>query len=78
MIEAGLAVGNITTNTLSQSPQAVLRNLTSAGHDFAETARSETIWKRAMDTVKEKGGAITVGVLTQLLANLVKTHYGLS
>jgi hypothetical protein len=52
--------------------------LTSAGHDFAENARSETIWKRAMDTVKEKGGAITVGVLTQLLASLVKTHYGLS
>jgi hypothetical protein len=50
-------------------------SLENISFDFAETARSETIWKRAMDTVKEKGGAITVGVLTQLLANLVKTHY---
>ncbi|MBD2196641.1 MULTISPECIES: DUF2513 domain-containing protein [Calothrix] len=78
IIDAGLAVGNITTNTLSQSPQAVLRNLTSSGHDFAVTARSETMWKKAMDTVKEKGGTITVGVLIQLLATIVKTHYGLS
>jgi hypothetical protein len=31
-----------------------------------------------MNTVKEKGGSVTLGVLTQLLSTLAKQHFGLS
>jgi hypothetical protein len=47
------------------------------GHDFLEAAQDETLWQKAMTTVNEKGGAVTVGVLTQILSALVKQSFGL-
>lgn len=51
MIQGGLIEGIIYTNFSSQSPQAIPKNLTWAGHEFIKTARSDTLWKKAMDTV---------------------------
>ncbi|MFN9619572.1 MAG: DUF2513 domain-containing protein [Synechococcaceae cyanobacterium] len=49
-----------------------LRRLTSSGHDFLEGARDEGRWHRALSIVREKGGAVTLGVLTQILSSLLK------
>jgi hypothetical protein len=38
----------------------------------------ETLWKKAMKKVNEKGGNVTVGVLTQILSTLLKQSFGLS
>ncbi|GAB4377365.1 MAG: hypothetical protein Kow00121_26570 [Elainellaceae cyanobacterium] len=51
--------------------------LTMTGHDFIEAAQNEGIWKQAMTMVNDKGGAITVGVLVQILSALVKKQFGL-
>jgi hypothetical protein len=48
-----------------------------AGHDFLDTARDENQWKKAMTTVNEKGGAVTIGVLIQILSDLMKQSFGL-
>jgi hypothetical protein len=34
--------------------------LTWEGHEFLDAARDEKRWKKAMSTVKEKGGTITI------------------
>lgn len=47
-----------------------------AGHDFIDTARDENQWKKAMTTVNEKG-AVTIGVLIQILSALMKQSFGL-
>lgn len=52
--------------------------LTMAGHDFLETAQDNIRWKEAMKIVNEKGGAITVLVLIQILSTLMKQSFGLS
>jgi hypothetical protein len=53
--------------------------LTMAGHDFLDAARDEYRWKKALTIVNEKGGgAITIGVLIQLLSALTKQSFGLS
>ena len=53
--------------------------LTMEGHDFLESARDESRWNKAMKTVSEKGGgAISIGVLVQLLSALMKQQLGLS
>lgn len=78
MIQGGLIEGIIYTNFSSQSPQAIPKNLTWAGHEFIKTARNDTLWKKAMDTVQEKGGAITIAVLSQLLSSLMKKQFDLS
>lgn len=77
MIQAGLATGSDVTHMGSSSPQAILTSLTWAGHEFAEAARDEARWKKAMGIVQEKSGSVTLSVLTQLLAALMKDALGL-
>ena len=55
----------------------MLVNLTWEGHEFAEAARDETRWEKAMGIVTEKGGAITIDVLKNLLSSLMKAALGL-
>jgi hypothetical protein len=52
--------------------------LTMAGHDFLSSARDDQRWDKAMSIAKDKGGAVTVGVLSQILAALLKQSFGIS
>ncbi|MGL5832455.1 MAG: DUF2513 domain-containing protein [Waterburya sp.] len=62
---------------LGRDAGVALDRLTMAGHDFLDAARNEKIWKKAMKTVGEEGGKVTLGVLTQLLGAYVKHEFGL-
>ena len=77
MIDAGLAEGNRVDHGGSTGPEAMLRTLTWAGHEFADAARDETRWKKAMGMVQEKGGSVTLTVLTELLKSLMEGALGL-
>ncbi|WP_414552499.1 DUF2513 domain-containing protein [Anabaena sp. CCY 0017] len=77
IIQGGLAEGITTTNVQSSSPTAIIRNLTWQGHEFADAARNDSIWHKAMERIKEKGDAVPISVLTQLLISIVKTSIGL-
>jgi hypothetical protein len=57
--------------------EIVIKRLTMEGHDFIDQAKNETIWKKAMATVKEKGGSISIPVMAQLLTALLKQNFGL-
>jgi hypothetical protein len=77
IMDAGLAEGDRIDHMGSDSPEAKLLNLTWAGHEFADVARNESRWNEAMDIVQEKGGAVTLSVLTQLLTAFMKGAFGL-
>lgn len=77
LIDAGLARGQDASTMGSDAPQGFITSLTWAGHEFADAARDETRWKKAMGVVQEKGGTVTIGVLTQLLIALMKGALGL-
>jgi LPS sulfotransferase NodH len=77
IVDAGLARGRNVTTMGSDGPEAMITSLTWAGHEFAEAAREETRWRKAMGIVKEKGGSITLDVLTQLLGSLMRGAFGL-
>lgn len=77
MIQAGLATGSDVTSMGSNGPKAILSTLTWAGHEFADAARDEARWGKAMVIVQEKGGSVTLSVLTQLLTALMKGALGL-
>ena len=51
--------------------------MTWEGHEFADAARDETRWKKAMGIVEEKGGAVTLDVLKELLLHLARMGLGL-
>jgi hypothetical protein len=76
--DAGLAEVRELGRTYESSAGVALDRLTMAGHDFLEAAKNDSIWKKAMNTVKEKGDSVTIGVFTQILSALMKQHFGLS
>jgi hypothetical protein len=77
IIDAGLATGFDVSHHESPGPEARITSLTWEGHEFADAARDETRWKKAMTIVAEKGGSVTISVLTQLLVGLMKGTFGL-
>ena len=77
LVDAGLAEGRDVTHQQSEGPEALITSLTWSGHEFAEAARDESRWNKALGVVQEKGGAVTMGVLTQLLISLMKGAFGI-
>ena len=77
LIDAGLAKGQDASTMGSEAPRGFISSLTWAGHEFADAARDETRWRKAMGVVQEKGGTVTIGVLTQLLVALMKGALGI-
>lgn len=78
LIDAGLAHGHEVSAIGSEAPQGLIISLTWEGHEFAEAARDDRRWNRAMGMVAEKGGDVTLDVLKQLLVSLMKGSSGLS
>lgn len=77
IIDAGLAVGSDVSTMGQNSPEGMITNLNWSGHEFAEAARDDTRWKKAMGIVKDKGGSVTMDVLKDLLTSLMKAAIGL-
>lgn len=77
IIDAGLAEGVDVGGYAQSSPNWELTHLTSAGHDFAEVARNETLWRQARGLVKEKAGGVTLEVLKDVLVAVVRGTLGL-
>ena len=48
--------------------------LTWQGHEFLETAKDDTRWKKASSIMLEKGGGMAFDVLKQLLTNLMMSQ----
>ena len=69
LIDAGLARGADVTTHSSTGPEALVRGLTWAGHEFAELARDDARWKRAIAEAEESTSVATLDILRQLMAN---------
>jgi Hypothetical protein (DUF2513) len=53
------------------------KRLTWSGHEFLDAAKNDTVWNKAQEIVKEKGGAIPFEVLKGLLVKLASSVFGL-
>lgn len=61
----------------SPYPELKPTSLTWRGHEFLDAAKNETVWKRAMDAVREKGGSVPISVLQALLIEFAKQQFNL-
>ena len=55
MVESGLAIGCDVTILDSLGPEWIINHLTTAGHEFAESARNEYVWDEVREEMKRKG-----------------------
>lgn len=51
--------------------------LTAAGHDFLDTIRDETVWKKTQEKVSTVGGAVAINVLVAVATEFLKEKLGL-
>ena len=68
MIDAGLIEGRVSDEIGSDLPtESHIHNLTWAGHEFLDAARSDTLWHKAKDKVLMPGTPWTVALLAEWL-----------
>lgn len=77
IVDSGLAEGRDITTSEDSSPNWWINNLTSAGHDFADAVRNETVWNKATGIIKDKAAGVTLDILKQVLASVIKSTLGL-
>jgi Hypothetical protein (DUF2513) len=75
LIEAQFVIGRVIKNFGGSIIK--VEKLSWEGCNFLDDARNESVWKKTMATVKEKGGSVSFAVLTQLLISAAKQHFGL-
>ena len=75
LVDSGLAVGIDATAMHSDGPSFFIQHLTSAGHDFADSIRTEYIWDEVQEDMKKKGVAsATIDILKKLLDKKIRKH----
>jgi hypothetical protein len=78
MIQAGLVEGLENSDGESNGiPQAEASCLTWGGHDFADDARSDTIWNKAKAQVRENVTTVGFGLLVEVLKYQAKRALGI-
>lgn len=77
IVDAGLAKGMDARTLDDMLPNWQLSHLTSAGHDFADAARSESTWNKAAAIIRDKGSGVTLDVMKQVLLSVIKNALGL-
>ena len=82
MIDGGLAEGRQSKeiNQMGDSrPVAVtLTNLTWDGHEFFDSIKNDSVWKKILGHVQDKGGSAPFNVIGQLAVLFAKQNLGLS
>lgn len=76
LIDAGLVDGAIARGSDGKPVASNIIRLTWAGHEFLDNARNDTIWNKAMDTVKAKSLSVSFEILTALLKSLISNSLG--
>lgn len=77
MIQADLIEGEDASTREFESPQGFASSLTWQGHEFADAARSDTIWNKAKAQVKDKVGTAGLGLLIEVLKHQAKQALGI-
>lgn len=67
IVDAGLAIGFDFGGCGHSGPMWQIDHLTSAGHDFADAAREDGTWRKALSIAKDKAGGLTIDVVKELL-----------
>jgi hypothetical protein len=60
------------------SPHAILSEVTWQGHDFADAARDDVLWKRATVSILQTGASFSFELLKEWLKVEARQKLGLS
>lgn len=73
LVDSGLAVGDDLTDSGDSGPCYSIKHLTPAGHDFADSVRSQYVWDEVMGDIQEKGlPSVTLDIAKKLLDKAIR------
>jgi len=73
LIDDGLIEGRVSDEIGGKYPRHyVIQRLTSAGHDFLDASRNDTIWAKFKKRAAKFGGSLSIPVAMELLKTLLK------
>ena len=82
IVDSGLAVGAVQYSVGNPDPTipiaVMVKRLTPSGHDFIESIRNDTVWKKVKSKSAEVGGDISIGLLKELGTLFTRQLLGLS
>ena len=67
MAQAGLVQGAGASTLGDSSPVGLLTEVTWAGHDFADAAKDDQLWRKASKTILKEGASFSFDLLKQWL-----------
>lgn len=67
IVDAGYAKGVQVGGLGSRLPECLILHLTSAGHDFADNARSDTVWNSVKSKIAGTANSVSISTLGRLL-----------
>lgn len=73
--EAGLIKAIISEYQGSEPPSVWIQRLTWAGADFADAVRSDTLWKKAKETLLKPSMSFTFGLLKEWLSAEIREGF---
>jgi hypothetical protein len=77
LIDVGLVEGIVRKGAKGEIIDAVVFRLTWAGHDFLESMRDDTIWRKAKEQVLKPGVSWTFEILKEWAKNELRQRLGL-
>jgi hypothetical protein len=77
LIDAGLVEGVVMKGPQGALTGALVSRLTWAGHDFLQSVREDTVWKKAKEQVLKPGASWTFEILKEWAKNELKQKLGL-
>ncbi|MEZ4411839.1 MAG: DUF2513 domain-containing protein [Gemmatimonadales bacterium] len=57
---------------------ANVERLTWEGHDWLAAARNDTVWRKTMKLIKEKGGGVAFELIKPILVQVAIQHFGVA
>jgi hypothetical protein len=77
LIDARLVEGRVMKGQQGALSGAIVFRLTWAGHDFLQSVRDETVWKKAKKHVLKVGASWTFDILSDWVKSELKKQLGL-
>lgn len=75
MKEGGLVAASVTEYTSGDAPRAEVIRLTWDGCEFADAVRSDTVWRKAKESVVKPTTSFTFGLLKEWLAAEIRDGF---
>lgn len=70
LIQEGFLEGEYAKGNIGQPVAVHVSDLTYKGHQFLANARNETLWKKALSFIQEKGKTMSIAVIEAVLVKL--------